>query len=222
MNPAIDLAGRKFGRLTVIARSGSDDLGKATWACACDCGNPTVVRGYNLRQGDTQSCGCLVGLVRRAQPETLYDGLTLKEHAARSGIPYSTLDKRVRKYGEPFPAHLDKSREEQEHRVFEQDRENNRRSRGTRLGRAAAWHTTGNLTPAPDPIAAMPAQAVGEPGAEFADQDASSAAAHHPAENVAPYGPMHERWGRRPTTTHEPRREGEKLVSTVWCKADGR
>ena len=163
MRPAVDLTGRRFGRLTVVERRGSDDLRKATWACACDCGKTTIVRGYNLRQGDTQSCGCLVGLVRRAQPETLNDGLTLKEHAAHSGISYSTLDKRVRRYGEPFPAHLNKSREEPERRVFEQDRENNRRSRGNRLGRAAAWHKPGNLRPAQKPIAATPTQAIGEP-----------------------------------------------------------
>ncbi|WP_157025362.1 hypothetical protein [Paraburkholderia heleia] len=109
-----------------------------------------------MTRGDALSCGCLVGFVRRAQPATHYDGFTLAEHSHRSGLPLGTLQQRVRVHGEPFPAHLDKSREEQERRVFEQDRENNRRSRGTRLGRAAAWHKPGNLTPAPKPIAATP------------------------------------------------------------------
>jgi hypothetical protein len=114
MRPANDLTGRAFGRLKVVSRSGSDECGKSLWSCVCDCGEIAIVRGYALTRGDTQSCDCLVGLVRRSQPATLYDGLTLAEHATRSGISQSTLDKRVRKYGEPFPAHLDKTRAEQE------------------------------------------------------------------------------------------------------------
>ncbi|NPT44353.1 hypothetical protein GNZ12_24185 [Paraburkholderia sp. 1N] len=33
----------------------------------------------------------------------VYDGLTLAEHAERSGISYQTLNQRVKKYGHPFP-----------------------------------------------------------------------------------------------------------------------
>jgi hypothetical protein len=91
-------------------------------------------------RGDTQSCGCLVGLVRRSQPATLYDGLTLAEHVERSGINKRTLQYRVAKYGEPFPSHLNKTRAEQDLRVFEQDRENNKRPFLRRIGRAAAHH----------------------------------------------------------------------------------
>ncbi|MFM0451677.1 hypothetical protein PQR21_14920 [Paraburkholderia nemoris] len=138
--PVKDLAGRRFGRLEVVDRDGSDGFGKATWKCICDCGNTAVIVGYNLTGGSTLSCGCLVSLVANTRRSALYDGLTLAQHAERSGLSSSTLDKRVRKYGEPFPAHLDKTRAEQELRVFEQDRENNRRTRDTRLGRAAAWH----------------------------------------------------------------------------------
>jgi hypothetical protein len=47
-----------FGWLTVQRRSGSDDRGKARWACRCDCGNRTVVIGSGLRSGKTISCGC--------------------------------------------------------------------------------------------------------------------------------------------------------------------
>ncbi|NPT44354.1 hypothetical protein GNZ12_24190 [Paraburkholderia sp. 1N] len=93
-----------------------------------------------MTRGDTLSCGCLVSLVRRSQPATLYDGLTLAEHVARSGIPRTTLQKRVRKYGHPFPPHLS-----DELRVFEQDRENNRRARSKRIGRAANTHKQANV-----------------------------------------------------------------------------
>ena len=93
-----------------------------------------------MTSADALSCGCLVGLVANTRLSKLYDGLTLAEHAAHSGIPENTLYKRAQKFGHPFPAHLDKTRAEQELRVFEQDRANNRRTRDTRLGRAAAWH----------------------------------------------------------------------------------
>ena len=140
MRPANDLTGRTFGRLKVVTRAGSDERGKALWKCICDCGETAVIVGYSLTRGDTQSCGCLVGLVASTRPSALYGGLTLTEHAARSGISSSTLDKRVSKYGEPFPSHLNKARAEQELRVFEQDRENNRRAPSKRLGRAANTH----------------------------------------------------------------------------------
>lgn len=130
-----DLTGRTFGRLRVTKRDGSDKFNQATWECVCDCGKSTVVCGHSLTRGSTQSCGCLVGYVARTRPSALYDGLTLAEHAERSGIPQSTLDKRVRKYGYPFPAHLS-----DELRVFEQDRENNKRTCSRRLGRAADHH----------------------------------------------------------------------------------
>lgn len=31
----------------------------AYWKCKCDCGNIITVRGTNLRNGKTKSCGCL-------------------------------------------------------------------------------------------------------------------------------------------------------------------
>ncbi len=54
-----DIAGRRFGRLVVVDRAPNSRLGEARWRCACDCGGETVVCGYNLRSGITQSCGCL-------------------------------------------------------------------------------------------------------------------------------------------------------------------
>ena len=50
---------QKYGRLTVIKRSGSNNHGYATWLCECECGNKTVMNGASLRNGNTRSCGCL-------------------------------------------------------------------------------------------------------------------------------------------------------------------
>ena len=56
----VDEAGRKFGRWTVIERdkSRSSRLG-VRWACRCDCGGIGSVRAAHLRNGKSQSCGCL-------------------------------------------------------------------------------------------------------------------------------------------------------------------
>ena len=57
-----DLTGKRFGRLTVIARA--DDIVYSTgrrhvvWECICDCGNRTKVRAANLNNHHVSSCGC--------------------------------------------------------------------------------------------------------------------------------------------------------------------
>lgn len=59
-----DLTGKKFNHLTVLGL-GEDLIKKdgrreRRWVCSCDCGNPntTLVLGYNLKSGNTTSCGC--------------------------------------------------------------------------------------------------------------------------------------------------------------------
>ena len=59
MGRFIDLTGQKFGNLTVIGRSGVDNVGNVKWECVCDCGNKTNVVGVCLRKGIIKSCGCL-------------------------------------------------------------------------------------------------------------------------------------------------------------------
>lgn len=57
----IDMTGRRYGRLVVVKQSDKRFGTKQAigWLCACDCGKEIVVRGYSLRCGNTQSCGCL-------------------------------------------------------------------------------------------------------------------------------------------------------------------
>lgn len=62
MGKAIDLTGMKFGRLTVLERDMTKPIGHQKpvyWVCQCECGKIKVVRGANLKNGHTQSCGCL-------------------------------------------------------------------------------------------------------------------------------------------------------------------
>ena len=57
-----DMVGRTFGRLKVLRRDEilTSHTGRsARWWCQCECGNEVSVRGTQLRNGRTQSCGCL-------------------------------------------------------------------------------------------------------------------------------------------------------------------
>jgi len=72
----VNLLGQRFGKLTVIAESPSHILGTHwRWVCKCDCGNIKEVSSGGLRQGQTRSCGCLLGSPKRPY-EWLYNRLT--------------------------------------------------------------------------------------------------------------------------------------------------
>ncbi|MNQ04598.1 hypothetical protein D3C85_173160 [compost metagenome] len=59
-----DLVGQRFERWIVVSegedyiypKSGSRS---ARWICLCDCGNEGLVHGAHLKNGSSQSCGCL-------------------------------------------------------------------------------------------------------------------------------------------------------------------
>lgn len=54
----VDYSGRRYGRLLVAAmvyEPGKDAKAK----CLCDCGKERLVTAYNLKSGNTTSCGCL-------------------------------------------------------------------------------------------------------------------------------------------------------------------
>lgn len=51
-----DLTGRKIGKLTVIGR---DAERYGYWLCECECGNRKSIVHRSLRDGITQSCGCI-------------------------------------------------------------------------------------------------------------------------------------------------------------------
>ncbi len=69
MGQKIDLSGKKFNYLSVIAEGGRDNDGNVKWHCLCDCGNMTEVSSTALRRGTTMSCGCYhrkqAGLINR-------------------------------------------------------------------------------------------------------------------------------------------------------------
>lgn len=55
------MIGRRFGRLVVRALAPIDETGdyNSRWICDCYCGGKKTARGSRLRNGETQSCGCL-------------------------------------------------------------------------------------------------------------------------------------------------------------------
>lgn len=58
--PKRDYAGQRFGRLVVTGDAPRGDNTKHRWvSCHCDCGNDCTARLTTLREGRTQSCGCL-------------------------------------------------------------------------------------------------------------------------------------------------------------------
>lgn len=58
--PALNLVGRKFGRISVVSRAGSTARAKlATWNCLCECGNEAILVGPELARGRVRSCGCI-------------------------------------------------------------------------------------------------------------------------------------------------------------------
>lgn len=59
---ASNLVGKKFHRLVVLRRHGTDKHGSSTWLCQCTCVDATlkVVSRRALRQGRVKSCGCLL------------------------------------------------------------------------------------------------------------------------------------------------------------------
>ena len=55
-----NIIGNKYGRLTVLKLHQRDEKTRQYyWTCLCECGTEVVVYGGHLKDGHTQSCGCL-------------------------------------------------------------------------------------------------------------------------------------------------------------------
>lgn len=92
MTACADLVGQRFGRLFVSAR-GPNKGTKATWQCACDCGQPSrfALTTHDLRSGKTRSCGCLRAEMMRAEGgKRLYKHGQAGSHVGGSAPPTRT------------------------------------------------------------------------------------------------------------------------------------
>jgi hypothetical protein len=55
----ISLVGQIFGKLTVIERVENNRFNHICYKCKCECGGEAIVDAANLRNGNTNSCGCI-------------------------------------------------------------------------------------------------------------------------------------------------------------------
>ena len=67
----INITGQKFNKLTALYKDPQDGR---KWICQCECDNITSVNSYALRNGLTQSCGCINYSIGEKH---IYDILTL-------------------------------------------------------------------------------------------------------------------------------------------------
>lgn len=75
-----EMIGKKFGRLTVVSRAGSEKgkgLSRKLWNCVCECGKHKIVNTHALTSGCVRSCGCLS---REARKRLRLDAATRNEH----------------------------------------------------------------------------------------------------------------------------------------------
>lgn len=75
MSKLVDIAGSRYGRLTVIKRVENyvspKGCKKARWLCLCDCGKQHIATQNQLNRGIVKSCGCLKEEIARKQQQTL-------------------------------------------------------------------------------------------------------------------------------------------------------
>ncbi len=77
-----DLAGKKFGRLTVLRETDRAACGRIRWLCLCECGKESEVFAESLTSGNTRSCGCLVKEIarQRCKARTVHGKKATPEH----------------------------------------------------------------------------------------------------------------------------------------------
>lgn len=55
-SPNKEFVGKRFGKLVATEYEKKDGL--TFWVCKCDCGNSKSIRQYDLKSGNSKSCGC--------------------------------------------------------------------------------------------------------------------------------------------------------------------
>lgn len=70
---ALDLIGKRFGKLVVLSLAESRNH-KSRCLCKCDCGNIKEVGSANLVRLSTRSCGCLLSEVLAIRNKTMLPG----------------------------------------------------------------------------------------------------------------------------------------------------
>jgi hypothetical protein len=87
MGSFIDLTNQKFSRLFVKER-GPNKGRRVQWVCLCDCGKTANVDASKLRNGHTQSCGCLH--IERSSEANIKHGQSAYPNKGQSTKEYNT------------------------------------------------------------------------------------------------------------------------------------
>lgn len=93
MRKPLDLTDKKFGYLTALYSTGSNNQGNAMWLCECECGNAVIVNSQNLKNGHTKSCGCLKAKVTIARNKTRLIGEVERKNNRIYRIYYGMLSR---------------------------------------------------------------------------------------------------------------------------------
>lgn len=88
--PPKDIKGLRFSRLVAC-----DYMDHGKWSCMCDCGEPTVVHGADLRRGKVKSCGCL-------QLEVAKTGDCRRQHGMSETPEYGTYKSMLNRCANPL------------------------------------------------------------------------------------------------------------------------
>lgn len=83
---AIDLTQQRFGNLIALYPVGRDKWQQVLWHCKCDCGKEVDISCARLRNGNTKSCGCRIGMKQYNLKDEIghqYGRLTVIERAGR-------------------------------------------------------------------------------------------------------------------------------------------
>ena len=56
--PRLELAGKRFGKLTVVKEAAKSRNRNVQWETLCDCGKTHIATSSNLNGGHVSSCGC--------------------------------------------------------------------------------------------------------------------------------------------------------------------
>ena len=100
MRKKIDRTGQVHGLLTVVRENGRSKDGKVLWLCKCRCGAEVTVRGTDLGNKKTRSCGCLkrANFIERKTKHGLVKSNPRLYHSVR--LHFQTIRKEVgRRHG---------------------------------------------------------------------------------------------------------------------------
>ena len=92
-----DLVGLKYGRLVVTGLADKKAGRRLHWECSCECGGFIVVRGSELKAGNTVSCGCYNRQAASARLLT-HGFCRFPEYSIWTGLVLRCTDPKIKQY----------------------------------------------------------------------------------------------------------------------------